>query len=72
VKTKLGKAQKQMQMDTMDMKIEMPAQCGVEGRMQLAHAYVLWQTYDNAFCPQEALMKGTLFPELYGVYMIPN
>lgn len=40
--------------------------------MILAHAYVLWQSYDDAFCPQEALMKGTLFPELYGVYPIPN
>lgn len=39
--------------------------------MKLAHAYVLWQYYDKAFCPPEALMKGTLFPELYGVYMIP-
>ena len=40
--------------------------------MMLAHAYVPWQMYDKAFCPQEALMKGTLFPELYGVYRIPR
>ena len=40
--------------------------------MLLAHAYVLWQCYEDAFNPQEALMKGTLFPELYGVYPIPN
>lgn len=40
--------------------------------MVLAHAYVPWQTYDQAFCPEEALMKGTLFPELYGVYPIPQ
>jgi len=40
--------------------------------MRLAHAYVLWQHYDKAFSPSEALMKGTLFPELYGVYMIPQ
>ena len=40
--------------------------------MQLAHSYVPWQYYDKAFCPPEALMKGTLFPELYGVYMIPQ
>ena len=39
--------------------------------LKLAHAYVLWQHYDKAFSPPEALMKGTLFPELYGVYMIP-
>jgi len=40
--------------------------------MMLAHSYVPWQYYTNAFGPQEALMKGTLFPELYGVYMIPE
>lgn len=40
--------------------------------MMLAHAYVPWQFYENAFCPQEALMKGTLFPELWGVYPIPD
>lgn len=40
--------------------------------MKLAHSYVLWQHYDNAFSPQEALMKGTLFPELYGVYTPPK
>ena len=40
--------------------------------MVLAHAYVLWQRYTRAFCPEEALMKGTLFPELWGVYPIPE
>jgi hypothetical protein len=39
--------------------------------MQLAHAYVPWQFYERAFSPQEALMRGTLFPELYGVYEPP-
>ena len=38
----------------------------------LAHAYVRWQHYQAAFSPHEALMKGTLFPELYGVYMPPK
>lgn len=38
----------------------------------LAHSYVPWQIYENAFCPTEALMKGTLFPELWGVYPIPR
>jgi len=42
-----------------------------KGRM-LAHAYVPWQQYNAAFSPQEALMKGTLFPELYGPYQPPN
>jgi hypothetical protein len=40
--------------------------------MMLAHAYVPWQTYEKAFTPSEALMKGTLFPELWGVYPIPK
>lgn len=40
--------------------------------MVLAHSYVLWQRYTKAFCPEEALMKGTLFPELWGVYPIPE
>ncbi|HMM22676.1 MAG TPA: spore coat associated protein CotJA [Selenomonadales bacterium] len=40
--------------------------------MMLAHAYVPWQVYKQAFCPPEALMKGTLFPELWGVYPIPE
>lgn len=42
------------------------------GKMMLAHAYVRWQHYDEAFSPQEALKKGTLFPELYGAYPIPK
>lgn len=42
------------------------------GRMMLAHAYVRWQHYDEAFNPQEALKRGTLFPDLYGVYPIPK
>lgn len=41
-------------------------------RMRLAHAYVPWQRYDDAFSPQEALKKGTLFPCLYGAYPIPR
>jgi hypothetical protein len=40
--------------------------------IQLAHSYVPWQTYEKAFTPPEALMKGTLFPELWGVYKIPK
>lgn len=41
-------------------------------KMVLAHAYVPWQCYDRAFPPREALMRGTLFPELWGVYPIPE
>lgn len=44
--------------------------CG--GHMLLAHAYVPCQTYDKAYCPREALTKGTLFPNLWGVYKIPK
>lgn len=40
--------------------------------MIMAHSYVPWQVYTQAFCPQEALAKGTLFPELWGVYPIPE
>ena len=40
--------------------------------MMLAHAYVPWQVYCQAFSPSEALCKGTLFPELWGVYPIPE
>ena len=40
--------------------------------MKLAHSYVQWQSYDKAFSPCEALMKGTFFPKLYGVYKIPK
>jgi len=65
VKKKLYKAPKQMWMPDDE------EDDGCIGR-KLAHAYVVWQYYDQAFCPPEALMKGTLFPELYGVYMIPK
>ena len=33
--------------------------CGCVG-----YAYVPVQDYDESYCPAEALMKGTLFPEL--------
>lgn len=47
--------------------------CGeVPHPVVLAHAYVPWQCYTEAFSPPEALMKGTLFPELWGVYPIPK
>lgn len=46
--------------------------CPADTGMRLAHSYVPWQFYRQAFSPQEALDKGTLFPELYGVYKIPR
>ena len=48
------------------------AMMGHHEHMLLAHAYVPWQCYREAFCPKEALMHGTLFPELFGVYPIPQ
>ncbi|MBC8014928.1 MAG: spore coat associated protein CotJA [Sporomusaceae bacterium] len=50
----------------------MPAEGEVGMGMMLAHAYVPWQMYDQAFSPREALIKGTLFPELYGPYKPPK
>lgn len=34
----------------------------------LAQAYIPFQAYDEQYNPQEALEKGTLFPELYRPY----
>ena len=51
---------------------DMPVKSGSVGRMLLAHTYVPWQTYDKAYSPREALTKGTLFPNLWGVYRIPR
>ncbi|GBG56848.1 hypothetical protein SPFL3102_02418 [Sporomusaceae bacterium FL31] len=59
-----------MMMDEHDMMEKSVA--GLPRNMMLAHAYVLYQCYNKAFCPSEALMKGTLFPELWGVYPIPR
>ena len=38
--------------------------------MELAQAYVPFQTFraGNLFSPEEALLKGTIFPELYRPY----
>ncbi len=38
------------------------------GSMRLAHAYVPYQYYSNSYPPEEALRKGTLYPELYMPY----
>ncbi|SDD98103.1 spore coat associated protein CotJA [Sporomusa acidovorans] len=56
-----------------DMENDMEDMCDAFPEcIQLAHSYVPWQTYEKAFTPPEALMKGTLFPELWGVYRIPK
>ncbi|MPN16014.1 hypothetical protein SDC9_163352 [bioreactor metagenome] len=60
----------EMDDEEMAMKKTMMPQSGMP--MMLAHAYVPWQFYDKAFCPQDALMQGTLFPELWGAYPIPD
>lgn len=35
---------------------------------KLAHAYVPFQIYTRSYSPEEALKKGTMFPELYMPY----
>lgn len=35
---------------------------------RLAQAYIPFQIYEEHFEPQEALKKGTFFPELYRPY----
>lgn len=58
---------------TMDSFGKQDGMCGeVPANVKLAHAYVPFQCYHKAFCPAEALTKGTLFPELWGVYPIPR
>jgi len=37
--------------------------------VRLANAYVPYQCYTYAFPIEEALMKGTLFPDLYQPYI---
>lgn len=37
--------------------------------MRLARAYIPFQFYTDAFPLEEALQKGTLFPELYRPYV---
>ncbi len=39
---------------------------------QFAHVYMPYQIYRKSLTPKEALVKGTLFPELWGVYPIPE
>lgn len=59
--------------DAMSSMDDKDGMCGnVPANIKLAHAYVPYQCYDKAFCPAEALKKGTLFPELWGVYPIPR
>jgi len=36
--------------------------------LELARAYILFQQYTESYSPEEALEKGTLFPELYRPY----
>ena len=41
-------------------------------RQQFAHVYMPIQMYQRSLPLKEALVKGTLFPELWGVYPIPE
>ena len=36
--------------------------------IELARAYIPFQVYTRSFSPEEALVKGTMFPELYRPY----
>jgi len=36
--------------------------------IELARAYIPFQIYTKSFSPEEALAKGTMFPELYRPY----
>ncbi|MCK4257628.1 MAG: spore coat associated protein CotJA [Halanaerobiales bacterium] len=40
----------------------------MENEFELARAYVRVQKYDKQYSPEDALMKGTIFPELYRPY----
>jgi hypothetical protein len=64
----------EMGMDVdMEMGMGMDMNIGMEGmpvatlpmNVEFAKAYIAIQYYNMAFSPQEALMRGTLFPELY-------
>lgn len=76
-KSKWYEKMKEESVDMEDDEMEMAEQTEFDmaderlERMKLAHAYVPWQCYEKAFNPQEALRKGTLFPELFGVYKLP-
>lgn len=56
-----------------DVDMDMGMNIGMDGmpvatlpiNVDFAKAYVPIQTYTMAFSPQEALKRGTLFPELY-------
>jgi hypothetical protein len=81
----MGMSEEPMEMYSPEMHMDMDMDMGKEHMemhnpmmhmhmhesMCLAHAYVPWQFYHKAFSPREALCKGTLFPELFGVYKPP-
>lgn len=68
----MGKHMKHMHEDMEMSEHMMHMHMPTHKNMKLAHSYVLWQCYHKAFSPGEALCKGTLFPELFGVYKIPK
>ncbi|HLV08578.1 MAG TPA: spore coat associated protein CotJA [Halanaerobiales bacterium] len=42
--------------------------CPGPDRMKLAHAYIPYQEFREAYSPEQALRRGTLFPELWMPY----
>jgi hypothetical protein len=57
-------------MFNMQQKINMPMMPFMPARPKLAEAYVPYQRYTISYRPEEALEKGTMFPELYDPYEI--
>lgn len=37
-------------------------------QFKLARAYIPYQVFGKVYEPMKALMRGTIFPELYGAY----
>ncbi|MBO8170153.1 MAG: spore coat associated protein CotJA [Thermoanaerobacteraceae bacterium] len=62
-----------------DRRYELPcSHTNYEGRaypypwLDLAEAYVIWQELGELYPLEEALMKGTIFPELWRPYPYPQ
>jgi hypothetical protein len=55
-------------MDDDSCKPEKPFRPVYPDGLELAQAYIPYQEYTKSYCPEEALAKGTMFPELYRPY----
>ncbi|SHK50737.1 spore coat associated protein CotJA [Paramaledivibacter caminithermalis] len=43
--------------------------CTLVGKCQLARLYIINQPFGEIYSPQEALIRGTIFPDLYEPYV---